>query len=375
MGNIIYINILLKNKKITTFEEFFHTFNNQQNLIQFKIVNKSYIREKQISLSDFYTNYVNPLKRKLDIPNLISITDIKTYSHSPEDPNDSVGTYFSNSVKMGIITLKNEKCFSFLKYEILKVSIQLLLSKYFEHSNEKCFFDQDTDIMNLKLCNFCHEQLLKNNFLEDKINSLFRILKIIKREYRGVQESNLFSIIILDIVGYSKYTDLKQKKLIELLQSIIKSNDMIDENQDNIMFLPTGDGCVITLQDLFYREAIRLCADLQKEMKEQKLEVRFGINFGSVFKYVDLNGNVNIAGSGINMAARVMDIGDANHIIANRTIYDTLCNVDQWHKCLFNDLGIVTVKHGVKLDVYNIFSKDENFGNPELPQRVKELNN
>ena len=214
--------------------------------------------------------------------------------------------------------------------------------------------------------------ILRPILITDSDLDIEKLLKSISRFSSETQVGSLSIVLIMDIVGYSNYTNDEQKKMIITLQKIIKSNPIIKNNIEDIKFLPTGDGCVISLKDTLFGYSIRLCADLQKSMKKKDLEVRYGLNLGHTFTYQDISNNLNIAGAGINIAARAMDIGDANHIIANQTIKGIMSNIDPWHKSVFHDLGEVVVKHGLPLRVFNIYSEEEEFGNPELPLRCKE---
>ena len=98
-----------------------------------------------------------------------------------------------------------------------------------------------------------------------------------------------------------------------------------------------------------------------------EIQVRMGIHSGPVSKITDLNGHTNIAGAGINLAQRVMDCGDAGHILLSRHVVDDLAQYRQWSANL-HDLGECEVKHGLKLSLTNLFGDD--FGNPTVPAKL-----
>ncbi len=371
MSKDIYVHLFLHNYDPQSIREAIKELNQQQDVLCFKDTGKNVkAKESKYELNDLYMNITLPLKDENNLPNLITITDVEIYSKASD--NSSIGTHLTRSYQIGFVVLKSQLTNHYLKYELLRTSLQLAINKYMSHAPERCLFDRKIRINNTRLCSHCREQVQILGVSGADIKSLGKALKTIKNESLGIMKSNWYSVIIMDIVGYSKLTDTEQKTMIEKLQKIVKNNEMIADNEENILFLPTGDGCVIAIEGDLQQLLIRICTDLQKKMKEADIEVRFGLNIGTVFTYQDINSKENIAGGGINMAARAMDVGDANHIIANRTVYDAFGNRDAWHRKVFHDLKDVKVKHGVDLHVYNVFSEEEGFGNPEKPERMRE---
>src|SRR5205814_6532614 len=118
-------------------------------------------------------------------------------------------------------------------------------------------------------------------------------------------------------------------------------------------------------------EAPVACAmAISKSLKNYPgLRVRMGIHSGPVREVTDLNEQANIAGAGINMAQRVMDCGDAGHILLSKRVADDLEQYGQWRP-LLHDLGTCEVKHGVTLGLFNLYSDE--IGNPEAPRSVPE---
>lgn len=347
--------------------------NEEQNLFKFTLIRwkslDQFKEKKDMSIKSFYQDIAYPVKKHFKLSNLISITDIRIYI----DENTSVSTQFSNSYKIGTIVWKKSSTIPTIKYELLNLSLQLSIQKHLIHNNEGCFFDETTNLSNVACCQECVNQLLSLGYDYKEILKLEKILEKIRYDFELIQHNEMFALIIMDIVNYSKNTDHEQKQLIEKLQEIIKSNKLTNQFIDKLIFDPTGDGCIIALRDRIIREVIKYSAELQKSIAEKGLEVRFGLNYGSIFRYRDINQNINVAGSGINLAARVMDIGDANHILVNRPLYDAIGNLDSWHKQVFHNLGFVKVKHGVRLEIFNVFSVDEGFGNSNLPKKIGEL--
>lgn len=346
--------------------------NGQQNLIHFKLVKHSFPKkmfgENYTDMKKFYKNISYPIVKKYKLSNLIDITDLKISI----DSTSSVSTHFSNSYKIGIIVWRQNSSIPYLKYQLLKMALQLISLKYLQHNNDGCLFDNDTVLSNTALCEHCENELIASGFEYKDIFILVRLLESISDDYYSQKRNDMFVLIIMDIVKYSILTDMQQKAQIMELQYLIKSHPLTRKYRNELIFDPTGDGCIIGINEKLLREAIKYCAAIQTFVKKNGLKVRFGMNYGSVFRYRDINQNVNVAGSGINLAARVMDYGDANHILANRPLYDALGNLDQWHKKIFHNLGYVTVKHGVQLQIYNVFSNEEDFGNSNLSAKLKE---
>jgi serine/threonine-protein kinase len=177
-------------------------------------------------------------------------------------------------------------------------------------------------------------------------------------------------VLLLDIVGYSKLLIDRQRELLELLNQIVRASDEFRraELNDQLVRLPTGDGMAL----VFFRspEAPARCAVeiAQRLKKTPQLAIRMGIHSGPVDLITDVNHRKNIAGAGINMAKRVMDLGDAGHILLSKRVADDLAHYQRWQPHL-HELGEFEVKHGVTVTVVNLVS--ENFGNPNTPEKLK----
>src|SRR6516162_6168112 len=175
-------------------------------------------------------------------------------------------------------------------------------------------------------------------------------------------------VLFIDIVGYSKLLITEQSEQLEKLQQIVQATEQfrLAEAQAKLLRLPTGDGGAIVFRNNV--EAPVLCAlEIAKGLKSHsELHVRMGIHSGPVNEINDLNAQANIAGAGINIAQRVMDCGDAGHILLSRHVAEDLEHYPRWQPYLHH-LGEYEVKHGHKVSVVNLCN--ENFGNPALPQK------
>ena len=102
--------------------------------------------------------------------------------------------------------------------------------------------------------------------------------------------------------------------------------------------------------------------------KHPEILVRMGIHSGPVSEVTDVSGRTNLAGAGINMAQRVMDCGDAGHILLSQHVADDLMHYRQWTP-LLRDLGECEVKHGVRIGIANLY--DDEVGNAQLPKKLQ----
>src|SRR5205823_9379195 len=139
-------------------------------------------------------------------------------------------------------------------------------------------------------------------------------------------------VLFIDIVGYSKLLINEKSEQIQKLREIVRGTEQVRlaEAEGKLLRLPTGDGGALVFRSS--PEAPVLCAmEVAKVLKNHpKLGVRMGIHSGPVNEVTDLNEQTNIAGAGINMAQRVMDCGDAGHILLSQRVADDLGQYRQW---------------------------------------------
>jgi TolB-like protein/class 3 adenylate cyclase/Tfp pilus assembly protein PilF len=175
-------------------------------------------------------------------------------------------------------------------------------------------------------------------------------------------------VLFIDIVGYSKLRTNEQSAHIEKLREIVRGTEQfrIAEAEGKLLRLPTGDGGALAFRNS--PEPPVLCAEeIAKALKSHpEIQVRMGIHSGPVNEVTDLNEQANIAGAGINIAQRIMDCGDAGHILVSKHAAEDLEQYDQWHPYL-HDLGECEVKHGERLHVVNFYN--DQIGNSAVPTR------
>src|SRR3989442_13431526 len=183
-------------------------------------------------------------------------------------------------------------------------------------------------------------------------------------------ELEIAHVLFIDIVAYSKLSINEQRTAIDELNEVVRTSEQFQkaEASDRLIKIPTGDGMAL----VFYTspEAPAQCAvEISRALKERpRLQLRMGIHSGPVSGVADVTERANLAGAGINMAQRVMDCGDAGHILLSKHVAEDLEEYEQWRP-LLHDLGSCEVKHGVRVSVVNLY--DDQFGNAMLPRKFE----
>ena len=177
-------------------------------------------------------------------------------------------------------------------------------------------------------------------------------------------------VLFIDIVGYSKLLISTQSEQLQKLKEIVRGTEQFRraEAEGKLLRLPTGDGGALVFRTT--PEEPVLCAlEISKALRSHpELKVRMGIHSGPVNEISDLNEQANIAGAGINFAQRVMDCGDARHILLSKHVSDDLEHYPRWQPFL-HELGECEVKHGVRVGVVNLY-RDE-IGNAQVPKKFR----
>src|SRR5438477_1199454 len=177
-------------------------------------------------------------------------------------------------------------------------------------------------------------------------------------------------VLFIDVVGYSQLLITQQSEHLETLRKIVRGTAQFQaaEAEGKLLRVPTGDGGALVFRTT--PEVPVLCAlEISKELKKHpELRVRMGIHSGPVNAITDLNEQANIAGAGINIAQRVMDCGDAGHILLSRHVAEDLEHYPRWQPYL-HELGECEVKHGVRVSLVNLYTADA--GNPAVPKKLR----
>jgi len=177
-------------------------------------------------------------------------------------------------------------------------------------------------------------------------------------------------VLFVDIVGYSKLLLNEQSEILDELNEVVRSSEQVRLAQEAraLLRLPTGDGVALIFRSS--PEAPAQCAlEIAQALKNQpKLQLRMGIHSGPVNEVTSADDRANIAGAGMNIAQRVMDCGDAGHILLSKRVAQDLESHERWRSYL-HDLGEVRVKHDVAVHVVNLYTDD--LGNPQVPAKIQ----
>src|ERR1700680_3421142 len=177
-------------------------------------------------------------------------------------------------------------------------------------------------------------------------------------------------VLFIDIVGYSKLSINDQRAAIDELTQAVRTSEQVqnDKAASRLIKIPTGDGMAL----VFYKspeEPVECALEISRALKEH-LALRMGVHSGPVSGVIDVNGQANLAGAGLNMAQRVMDCGDAGHILVSKRAADDLGEYEHWRP-LLHDLGECEVKHGMRVSIANLHA--DQVGNPQPPKKFQTL--
>ncbi|MDQ3116038.1 MAG: adenylate/guanylate cyclase domain-containing protein, partial [Verrucomicrobiota bacterium] len=178
-------------------------------------------------------------------------------------------------------------------------------------------------------------------------------------------------VLFIDIVGYSRLLIEEQKERLNQLTEIVLATAPVREAADEqLVRLPTGDGVALVFRNSS-EEPAQCALEIAQALKAYpELQIRMGIHSGPVSEVTDVSGRTNIAGTGINVAQRVVDCGDAGHILLSKRVADDLSPYRQWSVRL-HDLGECEVKHGARVGIVNLYTDEA--GNPEVPAKLQGL--
>jgi TolB-like protein/class 3 adenylate cyclase len=177
-------------------------------------------------------------------------------------------------------------------------------------------------------------------------------------------------VLFIDIVGYSKFSINEQHAAVDELTQIVRATQQFQKAEalERLIKISTGDGIAL----VFYTNLeapVRCAIELSRALKHHpRLHLRMGIHSGPVGGVIDVTGRTNLAGAGLNLAQRVMNCGDAGHILLSKHVAEDLEEYEEWRP-LLHELGECEVKHGLRVSVSNLYS--EEIGNPAVPEKLK----
>jgi NitT/TauT family transport system substrate-binding protein len=177
-------------------------------------------------------------------------------------------------------------------------------------------------------------------------------------------------VLVMDIVGYSRMKNDEQRQCLVRLQQIVRATPEFQRAQEGsqLICVPCGDGIAL----VFFVEPVAplSCAlGISHALHgDPMIKLRMGLHSGGVHHVPDINTNPNVAGEGINIAHRIMDCGDAGHILLSQRVVEDLSHSGNWTQYM-HDLGEVEVKHGVNVHIFNFYTDE--VGNPQRPTKIR----
>lgn len=184
-------------------------------------------------------------------------------------------------------------------------------------------------------------------------------------------ELEIAHVLFIDVVGYSRLLINEQSALLAKLNQLVRTTPHFRtaEAAGKLIRIPLGDGMALVFfssPEAPVQCALEICKALQSN---PQIQVRMGIHSGPVNVVTDVNDKTNVAGAGMNVAQRVMDLADAGHILLSKRVAEDLAQYAHWEPLLHN-LGEIEVKHGATISVFNLCGED--FGNSQIPVRIKQ---
>src|SRR3989440_1108196 len=188
-------------------------------------------------------------------------------------------------------------------------------------------------------------------------------------EAKANQRLEIAHVLFIDIVGYSTRLTDEQQALVDRLNQAVRSSDEFNKAaaMGRLKKIPTGDGMALIFYDS-PEQPVECAVEISRVLRHHlDLPVRMGVHSGPVSAVTDVNDRVNAAGVGINLAQRLMDCGDAGHILLSKRVAEDLQQNGRWRPHL-HDLGEVEVKHGERVHVFNFYTDEA--GNSDRPKKV-----
>ena len=188
-------------------------------------------------------------------------------------------------------------------------------------------------------------------------------------ELKDEAQLEIGHVLFMDIVAYSKLVIDEQREVQRKLNEIVRSTEQfhLSDAAGKLVRLPTGDGMALVFRDTM-EAPVRCAREIAKALHAHPgIHLRMGVHSGPVSDVTDVNERANIAGDGVNIAQRVMACGDAGHILLSKRVAEDLVHYGRWRPQV-HELGEVEIKHGVKIDIFNLCG--DGIGNAEVPEKI-----
>jgi TolB-like protein/class 3 adenylate cyclase len=178
-------------------------------------------------------------------------------------------------------------------------------------------------------------------------------------------------VLFMDVVGYSKLLVNEQREVVHQLNHVVQKTAQFRKSdaRGKLISIPSGDGMALVFFES-PEEPVQCALEITRALKNHpRLRLRMGVHSGPVDQVKDVNDRSNVAGAGINIAQRVMDCGDAGHILVSQRVADDLAQDSLWQPHL-HEIGEIEVKHGTRIGIVNVYT--EELGNSEAPAKVSQ---
>ena len=178
-------------------------------------------------------------------------------------------------------------------------------------------------------------------------------------------------VLFMDVVAYSRLLVNEQREVVHQLNQVVRKTAQFRKSdaRGKLISIPSGDGMALVFFES-PEEPVQCALEISRALKNHpRLRLRMGVHSGPVDQVKDVNNRSNVAGAGINVAQRIMDCGDAGHILVSQRVADDLSQDSLWQPHL-HEIGEIEVKHGVQLGIVNVYT--EELGNPEPPAKVSQ---
>src|SRR5881392_3562615 len=178
-------------------------------------------------------------------------------------------------------------------------------------------------------------------------------------------------VLFMDVVGYSKLLVNEQREVVHQLNQVVRKTAQFrkSEARGKLISIPSGDGMALVFFES-PEEPVQCALEISRALQRNpRLRLRMGVHSGPVDQIKDVNNRSNVAGAGINIAQRVMDCGDAGHILISKRVADDLAQDSLWQPYL-HEIGEIEVKHGARIGIVNVYT--EELGNPKSPAKISQ---
>ncbi len=177
-------------------------------------------------------------------------------------------------------------------------------------------------------------------------------------------------ILFIDLVAYSQKDAAEQRNAINWLTKIVADSAVLKTKpKPRIIYLPTGDGMAVCL-DNYPERTLELACELHRSYGGEKTQLRIGICSGIAFDIEDINRRPNLAGSGLNLAQRILNCCNPGHILMASMLGADLMEMKQWRDKLHGPYPF-EVKHGQQLAAFNFYDEAAGIGNPAEPTEYR----